>query len=99
MAWWTVGIDDDEIGDQPANLAEITLDEFASSRRARGAPLPTPATFLDALARAMIRHGGMSAAAGIEERSAGSDPVFHPGRDADVDPQLDALTDALVAGL
>jgi hypothetical protein len=99
MAWWTVGIHDDEIGDQPANLVEIALDEFASARRADGAPLPTPAAFLDALAHAMIRCGSPSAAQGIEERAAGKVPVIHPGRDDDVDPQLVALTDALVAKL
>jgi len=99
MAWWKVGIHDDEIGDQPANLVEIALDEFASARRTDGAPLPTPEAFLDALARAMIRRGGPSAAQGIEERAAGKPPVVHPSRDDEVDPQLVALTDALIAKL
>ena len=99
MAWWTVGIHDDEIGDQPANLVEIALDEFASARRADGTALPTPEAFLDALANAMIRHGGPSAVPGIEERAAGKAPVVHTGRDVAVDPQLAALTDALVAKL
>jgi len=99
MAWWTIGIHDDEIGDQPANLVEIMLDEYASARRADGTPLPTAEAFLDALARALIRHGGPSAIRGIEERAAGKAPVFHPSHDDDADPQLAALTDALVAKL
>jgi hypothetical protein len=99
MAWWTIGIHDDEIGDQPANAVEIALDEFASARRAAGTALPTPQAFLDALARAMIQHGGPSAVAGIEQRAAGKAPVIHPGSDDDTDPQLAALADALVAKL
>lgn len=99
MSWWTIGIQDDEIGDQPANLVEIALDDFATARRADGVPLPTPKAFLDAFARSLLRHGVAAEFDGIEERAAGKAPVFHPGSDNADDPQLASLTDALVGKL
>jgi hypothetical protein len=98
MAWWSIGIGDDEIGDQPANLVEIALDEFAAGRRAAGAPPPTPKALLGAFTRSLVRHASASGLDGIEERAAGKSPVIHRAGDSD-DPQLALLTDPLVAKL
>jgi hypothetical protein len=93
MAWWTIGIHDDEMGDQPANLVEIALDEFAAARLANGKPLPTPKEFLDAFARSLARQGDPG---GIEELTEGRAPILHPGSGSDADPELGSLLEALV---
>jgi hypothetical protein len=94
MAWWSVGITDDEIGDQPANLVEVTLDEFATAQHACGGELPTPEVFLNGLAGSLRRHGYN--VFGIEGLTTDGGATLYAGRD---DTEIDTLTDELVGGL
>ncbi|HEY0265906.1 MAG TPA: hypothetical protein VGC16_04085 [Rhizomicrobium sp.] len=91
MAWWTVGIDGDEVGDQPANLLELALDEFSQACRAAGKPRPTPQALLEAFARSLARQG---LAQGIVERADGRPEALHTAKD-DGDPDVLALADAV----
>jgi hypothetical protein len=94
MAWWSVGIGDDEIGDQPANLVEVTLDEFATAQRASGGQLPTPEVFLAGLAGSLRRH--RYNVFGVEALTTDGRSMLYGGQEA---TEIDTLADDLVSKL
>lgn len=94
MAWWTIGIDDDEIGDQPANLVEIALDDFANAKHPEGGELPTPERFLTALVGSLQRH--RYDVVGIEAHTSDGQSLIYGSRG---DRVLDTLADELVSKL